>query len=226
MSENAVELRNVNKIYRNGVGHHALKDVNLVIEKGEFLAIVGPSGSGKSTLLNLIGLLDTPTSGEIYIRGVDVTKISQEERARIRNQELGFIFQYHYLLPDFTALENVMMPLLIARKSKAEAEKTARDLLELMGLGARMDHKFNQLSGGENQRVAVARALANNPAIVLGDEPTGNLDTKTSDAIYELLRHLNLERKQTFIIVTHNLDLAKKADRIIKLVDGIIIIPD
>ncbi len=223
MFEYAVEMRNVNKIYRNGVAHHALKDVDLIVKNGEFVAITGPSGSGKSTLLNLIGLLDTPTSGKIYLRGVDVMKISQEERARIRNQKLGFIFQYHYLLPDFTALENVMMPLLIARKSKIEAEKTARELLEMVGLSARMDHKFNQLSGGENQRVAVARALANNPAIVLGDEPTGNLDTKTSDAIYELLRHLNREREKTFIIVTHNPDLAKKADRIIKLVDGFII---
>lgn len=222
MSDIAVELRKVNKIYRDGVGHQALKDVDLTIKHGEFVAIVGPSGSGKSSLLNLIGLLDTPTSGEIYIEGVDVIHISPEERARIRNKELGFIFQYHHLLPDFTALENVMMPMLMARKSKGEAEKRAKELLEMMGLGERMTHKFNQLSGGENQRVAVARALVNSPAIVIGDEPTGNLDTKTSDAIYELLRRLNRERQETFIIVTHNPDLARKADRIIKLVDGLI----
>ncbi len=223
MSDIAVELRKVNKIYRDGIGHQALKDVDLAINHGEFVAIVGPSGSGKSSLLNLIGLLDKPTSGEIYIEGVDVINISPEERARIRNRELGFIFQYHHLLPDFTALENVMMPVLMARKSKVESEKIAKELLDLMGLKERMNHRSNQLSGGENQRVAVARALANNPTIVIGDEPTGNLDTKTSDAVYELLRRLNKERKETFIIVTHNPELAKKADRIIRLVDGAIV---
>ncbi|MDQ1275729.1 MAG: lipoprotein-releasing system ATP-binding protein [Euryarchaeota archaeon] len=215
-----IELKNLTKVYKNGVEFRALDNANLVIKKGEFVAIVGPSGSGKSTLMHLIGLLDTPSSGTLLIDGKDVTKMSDKERSAMRNRMLGFIFQYHHLLPDFTALENVMMPLLIAGKSRNEAKTIAEKLLKDVGLADRMDHRPGELSGGQNQRVAVARALSCSPAIVLGDEPTGNLDTKTGDLIYELLRRLNREYNQTFIVVTHNEELAGKADRVVKIVDG------
>ena len=215
-----IELKNLTKIYKNGMEFRALDNANLRIKKGEFVAIVGPSGSGKSTLMHLIGLLDTPSLGTLLIDGRDVTKMSDKERSEMRNRMLGFVFQYHHLLPDFTALENVIMPLLIAGKSRKKAKEIAEKLLKDVGLEDRMDHKPGELSGGQNQRVAVARALSCSPAIVLGDEPTGNLDTKTGDMIYELLRRLNREYNQTFIVVTHNEDLASKADRIIRLVDG------
>ncbi|AAM32529.1 MULTISPECIES: ABC transporter ATP-binding protein [Methanosarcina] len=215
-----IELKNLTKTYKNGVEFRALDSANLIIQKGEFVAIVGPSGSGKSTLMHLIGLLDTPSSGTLLIDGRDVTKMSDKERSAVRNRMLGFIFQYHHLLPDFTALENVMMPLLIAGKSRDEAKSVAEKLLKEVGLADRIDHRPGELSGGQNQRVAVARALSCSPAIVLGDEPTGNLDTKTGDLIYELLRRLNREYNQTFIVVTHNEELAGKADRVIKIVDG------
>lgn len=215
-----IELKNLTKIYKNGMEFHALDNANLRIKKGEFVAIVGPSGSGKSTLMHLIGLLDTPSSGTLLIDSNDVTKLSDKERSEMRNRMLGFVFQYHHLLPDFTALENVIMPLLIAGKNRKEAKAIAEKLLKEVGLEDRMDHRPGELSGGQNQRVAVARALSCSPAIVLGDEPTGNLDTKTGDLIYELLRRLNKEYNQTFIVVTHNEDLASKADRIIRLVDG------
>jgi len=215
-----IELKNLTKSYKNGMEFRALDNANLKIEKGEFVAIVGPSGSGKSTLMHLIGLLDTPSSGTLLIDSNDVTKLSDKERSEMRNRMLGFVFQYHHLLPDFTALENVIMPLLIAGKNRKEAKAIAEKLLKEVGLEDRMDHRPGELSGGQNQRVAVARALSCSPAIVLGDEPTGNLDTKTGDMIYELLRRLNKEYSQTFIVVTHNEDLDSKADRIIRLVDG------
>jgi len=198
----------------------ALDNANLRIKKGEFVAIVGPSGSGKSTLMHMIGLLDTPSSGTLLIDGKNVTNMSDKERSEMRNRILGFVFQYHHLLPDFTALENVIMLLLIAGKSRKEAQEIAENLLKEVGLEDRMDHKPGELSGGQNQRVAVARALSCSPAIMLGDKPTGNLDTKTGDLIYELLRRLNREYNQTFIVVTHNENLASKTDRIIRLVDG------
>jgi len=206
MSEGSpiIELKNLTKIYKNGVEFRALDNVNLRIERGEFVAIVGPSGSGKSTLMHMIGLLDTPSSGTLLIDKNNVTKMSDKERSEMRNRMLGFVFQYHHLLPDFTALENVIMPLLIAGKTKKEATEIAEKLLKEVGLEDRIDHRPGELSGGQNQRVAVARALSCSPAIVLGDEPTGNLDTKTGDMIYELLRRLNKEYNQTFIVVTHN----------------------
>jgi len=215
-----IQIKNLTKIFGDGVEIKALDGVNLDIEQGEFLAIVGPSGSGKSTLLNLIGILDTPTSGTVLLNGVDVTKMSDKERSRTRNKELGFIFQYHHLLPDFNALENVMMPLLISGVKSSKAREVARKVLDEVGLGDRMKHRPNQLSGGQNQRVAIARALANKPSIVIGDEPTGNLDSKASENIYELLRQLNREHNQTFILVTHDERMAVKTDRIIRLVDG------
>ena len=215
-----IQIKNLTKIFGDGVEIKALDGVDLDIERGEFLAIIGPSGSGKSTLLNQIGILDTPTSGTILLNGVDVTKMSDKERSRTRNKELGFIFQYHHLLPDFNALENVMMPLLISGIKSSQAREIARKVLDEVGLGDRMDHRPNQLSGGQNQRVAIARALVNKPSIVIGDEPTGNLDSKASENIYELLRQLNREHNQTFILVTHDERMAAKTDRIIRLVDG------
>lgn len=215
-----IQIKNLTKIFGNGVEIKALDGVDLDIVRGEFLSIIGPSGSGKSTLLNQIGILDTPTSGTILLNGVDVTKMSDKERSRTRNKELGFIFQYHHLLPDFNALENVMIPLLISGIKSSQAREVARKVLDEVGLGDRMKHRPNQLSGGQNQRVAIARALANKPSIVIGDEPTGNLDSKASDNIYELLRQLNSEHSQTFILVTHDEGMAAKTDRIIRLVDG------
>ncbi|AKB55050.1 MULTISPECIES: ABC transporter ATP-binding protein [Methanosarcina] len=215
-----IEIKNLTKTYKNGVEFNALDSVNLNIERGEFIAIVGPSGSGKSTLMHLIGLLDTPSSGTLLIDRNDVTKMSDKELSEIRNRTLGFVFQYHHLLPDFTALENVMMPLLISGKKKKGAREIAEKLLKEVGLEEKMDHRPNELSGGQNQRVAIARALSCSPSIVLGDEPTGNLDTKTGGMIYELLRQLNREYNQTFIVVTHSESLASKADKIIRLVDG------
>jgi len=218
-----IQIKNLTKIFGDGVEIKALDGVDLDIERGEFLAIVGPSGSGKSTLLNQIGILDTPTSGTILLNGVDITRMSDRERSKTRNRELGFIFQYHHLLPDFNAIENVMMPLLINSVKRSKARKMASRMLEEVGLADREDHRPNQLSGGQNQRVAIARALVNRPDIVIGDEPTGNLDSKASDAIYELLRMLNREHEQTFILVTHDEEMAAKTDRIIRLVDGRIV---
>ncbi len=215
-----IQIKNLTKIFGDGVEIKALDGVDLDIERGEFLAIIGPSGSGKSTLLNQIGILDTPTSGTILLNGIDVTKMSDKQRSKTRNKQLGFIFQYHHLLPDFNALENVMMPLLISGIKSSQAREIARKVLDEVGLGDRMDHRPNQLSGGQNQRVAIARALVNKPSIVIGDEPTGNLDSKASENIYELLRQLNREHNQTFILVTHDERMAAKTDRIIRLVDG------
>ena len=215
-----IQIKNLTKIFGDGVEIKALDGVDLDIERGEFLSIIGPSGSGKSTLLNQIGILDTPTSGTILLNGVDVTEMSDKQRSRTRNRELGFIFQYHHLLPDFNALENVMMPLLISGIKSSQAREVAHKVLDEVGLGDRMKHRPNQLSGGQNQRVAIARALVNKPSIVIGDEPTGNLDSKASDNIYELLRKLNREHNQTFILVTHDESMAAKTDRIIRLVDG------
>jgi lipoprotein-releasing system ATP-binding protein len=220
VSDDIIVLKDLSKIYGNGVEVRALDGVSVKIKAGEFVAIVGPSGSGKSTLLNMIGLLDTPSVGQIFLKGIDVSQASPEERARLRNQELGFVFQYHHLIPEFSALENVMMPMLIAKKGRAAAKERALELLSAVGLADRRDSRPNQLSGGQNQRVAVARALANGPSIVIGDELTGNLDTKTSDLIYNLLRELNRKINQTFILVTHDMRLAEKTDRILRIVDG------
>lgn len=221
--DDIIVLKDLSKIYGDGVQVRALDGVSLRIKAGEFVAIVGPSGSGKSTLLNMIGLLDTPSQGHITLKGIDVSRASPDERARLRNQELGFVFQYHHLIPEFTALENVMMPMLIANKSKVEAHLRAEELLAAVGLGDRLHSRPNQLSGGQNQRVAVARALANDPSIVIGDELTGNLDTKSSQLIYNLLRELNRKINQTFILVTHDMALAEKTDRILRIVDGKIV---
>jgi lipoprotein-releasing system ATP-binding protein len=190
------------------------------IAAGEMVAIVGPSGAGKSTLLHLLGGLDRPSAGTIRYDGIALSQLRDEALADFRNQHIGFVFQFHYLLPEFSALENAMMPALIRRRAKPEAKKEAQQLLINVGLGDRLHHRPGELSGGEQQRVAVARALMNAPAVVLADEPTGNLDRAMSQSLQLLLRQLNEERGQTFIIVTHDREFAAQMDRAISLVDG------
>ncbi len=197
-----------------------LKGVTLDVSAGEMLAVVGPSGSGKSTLLHLLGALERPDQGAIRFNGQDVFGLSDLDLAAFRNRHVGFVFQFHHLLPELTALENVMLPGLIARRSRGELLRETTELLRLMGLAERMDHRPGELSGGEQQRVAVARALLNHPDLVLADEPTGNLDRQSGEAIQVLLRRLNQERMHTFIVVTHNEAFAKALDRTVRLIDG------
>ena len=199
----------------------ALKSIDLKVQKNEYLALMGPSGSGKSTLMNLIGCLDSPTSGEYILHGIDVSKMSDGELADVRNKEIGFVFQTFNLLPRMTALENVALPLVYAGVSKVDREERARKVLLEVGLADRMTHKPNELSGGQRQRVAIARALINNPAIILADEPTGNLDSKTSQEIMNIFKEIH-KRGNTIIVVTHEPDIAAFADRIVRLKDGYI----
>jgi putative ABC transport system ATP-binding protein len=218
-----LEVQNVKKSYRMGkVLVPALQGVSFDVEEGEFLTIFGPSGSGKSTLLHLIGCLDRPDEGSIFVDGADVLKLGDDKLAELRLTKIGFVFQFFNLLPRLTALKNVELPLTIAGVPEKEALNKAKEMLSFLGLEARMNHKPSELSGGEQQRVAIARALINNPKIVLADEPTGNLDTKTGWEIVQLMRKLNAERKQTFIVVTHDPHIAETADRIIHLKDGLI----
>lgn len=200
----------------------ALKSVYFDIARGELLAIVGASGAGKSTLLQIIGTLDHPTSGTVLFEGKNLFRLSEQEQAEFRNRRIGFVFQFHHLLPEFTALENAALPALIQNRSPAQARAEAAAILQEVGLGHRLQHKPGELSGGEQQRVAVARALMQRPDIVLADEPTGNLDTHTGEALFALLRKLNRDRGTTFVIVTHNDKLSAQADRIIRMEDGMI----
>ncbi len=200
-----------------------VKNVSIEINKGEIVAIVGKSGAGKSTLLHILGTLDRPSSGEIYLDNKLVSTMSDKELSSFRNQHIGFVFQFHHLLPEFTAIENVMIPALIRKSPKKEAETRANELLKYLGLGARTSHKPSQLSGGEQQRVAVARALMNKPLVIFADEPSGNLDTQTSRELHELFYQLNKDFSQTFVMVTHNTELASMAHRSIQMKDGIII---
>jgi ABC-type lipoprotein export system ATPase subunit len=213
-----VETHELTKIYGDGVGVRALDGVSLTIYAGEFVAVMGPSGSGKSTLLNLLGALDRPTSGACIVAGQDLGKVKDLDR--FRSKTVGFVFQLHNLIPTLTALENVEIPLQEENMSDAARRARAEELLALVGLGDRLHFLPGQLSGGQRQRVAIARALANNPAIVLADEPTGNLDSKSTDEIMDLLRQLNREQGTTFIVVTHNPAVARAADRIVTLRDG------
>lgn len=218
---NLIRVVDLYKSYYDGLTElPVLKGIDLAVKRGEIVAVVGASGVGKSTLLHLLGGLDRPTEGTIFYEGEDTFALNDRELDRFRNEEIGFVFQFHHLLPEFTALENVAMPGLIAGQPSDVAHHRSAELLDYVGLGERVSHRSFELSGGERQRVAIARALMNQPKVILADEPTGNLDAKTSEAVHDLLWGLNDQFNQTFIIVTHNQSLARRADRLIELVDG------
>ncbi len=218
---NILELKDINKIYGKDVQTQVLYDINLSFGDGTFNSVIGQSGSGKSTLLNIMGTLDQPTSGEVTIAGTKVNTMKGNPLADLRNRTIGFVFQFHYLLPEFTALENVLMPFRIQNgKVTKEVKERAEELMKLVGLEKVKNNPANRMSGGQQQRTAIARSLINNPKIILADEPTGNLDSESTENIYELLRKINEERKTTFIIITHDRRIAEKADRIIEIKDG------
>jgi lipoprotein-releasing system ATP-binding protein len=214
-----IDIKNITKSFGS---LEVLKGINLHIEKGEVVSIVGPSGAGKTTLLQIIGTLDKPDSGSVCIDGIDTTKLSQKKLADFRNRHIGFVFQFHQLLPEFTALENIMIPAYIAGTNNKAAKQRAEELLQFMGLSDRAKHKPNELSGGEKQRVAVARALVNNPAVILADEPSGSLDSKNKEELHQLFFDLRDKFGQTFVIVTHDEQLASITDRTIHMRDGIL----
>lgn len=222
MNKKILELKNVNKIYKTKAEEiHVLKNINLTFNSGDFVSIQGKSGSGKTSLLNILGLLDVPTSGDVFIDEKKVNMKDEKLKNILRNRKIGFVFQFHYLLNEFTALENVMMPALVNKSmTKDKAKKRAKELLKMVDLGHRINHKPNELSGGEKQRVAIARAMINNPEMILADEPTGNLDTETSNVINELFKKISREENQAIIIVTHSLELANMATYKYKIENG------
>ncbi|KFI10640.1 lipoprotein-releasing ABC transporter ATP-binding protein LolD [Vibrio coralliilyticus] len=221
---NLLQCHNICKTYREGsLDTQVLKGVSFDLKKGELVSIIGSSGSGKSTLLHILGALDDTTQGEVTFLGQNLSKLSSNKQAKLRNQHLGFVYQFHHLLVDFSALENVAMPLLIGGTKTAKAKEAAKVLLDKVGLSHRMDHRPSELSGGERQRVAIARALVNSPDLVLADEPTGNLDHKTALAIYDLMRELNEQSGTAFLVVTHDGELASKMDRQLHMQDGLLL---
>ncbi|MBY6106589.1 lipoprotein-releasing ABC transporter ATP-binding protein LolD [Ferrimonas balearica] len=221
MSEPLLQCIDLGKVYQEGRQKiRVLQGLNLTVNAGELVAVVGSSGSGKSTLLHLLGTLDTPSEGEVRFRGQNLTRLSEAQRNRLRNADLGFVYQFHHLLPEFTALENVAMPLMISGLSRKQSAERAAELLARVGLAERHHHKPGELSGGERQRVAIARALANQPALVLADEPTGNLDATTAESIYSLIRELAAEQGTAFVVVTHDRDLAARLDRQLEMKAG------
>ncbi|MBU3193032.1 ABC transporter ATP-binding protein [Clostridium algidicarnis] len=218
-----IEMKNIDKTYGSIVKTQVLFDLSLDFEEGSFNSIIGQSGSGKSTLLNIMGTLDTPTRGEVIIDGTNTKGMSKNKLSKLRNETIGFIFQFHYLLPEFTALENVLMPYRIKKVNPPkEVYERANELLDLLGLNNVKNNLSTMMSGGQQQRTAIARALINNPKIILADEPTGNLDSESTENIYNLLREINERYKTTFIIITHDKKIAEKADRIVEIKDGII----
>lgn len=223
MAQNSsvLKVQDLKKELRSGeLTVQALRGVSFEVQRGEFMGIIGPSGSGKSTLLGLIGGLDTPTTGKVWIDGVDITNMNERKLTQIRNEKIGFIFQFFNLIPTLSALENVALPIQFANRRKFNATQRAKELLTLLGLGDRLNNRPSQLSGGQQQRVAIARALANEPAILLGDEPTGNLDSESSEIVMQALREVRERTQTTVILVTHSADIAAQLDRVITLVDG------
>ncbi len=221
MTETVLEARDVQRRFQQGpVTLEVLHAVNVVIAAGERLSIVGASGSGKTTLLQILGGLDKPSAGHVLVDGKDIHLLSERERGELRNHALGFVYQFHHLLPEFSALENVAMPLLVRRMHTGEAKDRAREILKRVGLGERLTHRPHQLSGGERQRAAVARALVTQPKLVLADEPTGNLDGKNAEAVFELMLELNRERGTSLVVVTHDLRIAARMDRALELENG------
>ena len=227
-SDVVLRLEKVCKSYNVGttVEVEVLHDIALTLRRGEFVALIGPSGSGKSTLLNIVGLLDRPTKGRLFIEGEETSILDDTAITRLRGRNIGFVFQYHYLISAFTALENVMMPLLVEHAFPTECmRQRAHGLLDEIGLAQWENNLANNMSGGQQQRVAIARALAMNPALILADEPTGNLDTKSANAVFEMMRQANKTNGTTFLLVTHNMDLARRRDHIVEVVDGRIVVP-
>ena len=216
-----LELKDINKVYGDKVKNQVLFDVNLDFEESSFNSIIGQSGSGKSTLMNIIGTLDTPTSGQVLINGKDTSKMNKDELAVLRNETIGFIFQFHHLLPEFTVLENVLMPYRIMHnKVTKEAKERAEYLIDMVGLSKVKNNGSTEISGGQQQRAAIARSLINEPKLILGDEPTGNLDSETTKIIFDLMKEINEELKTTFILITHDQKVAQETDRVIEIQDG------
>lgn len=216
-------MLSVSHVIKNYAAFTVVNDVSFTVQKGEILSIVGPSGAGKSTLLHIMGALDKPDSGSVQIDGTDIFKLPSKKQAAFRNKHLGFVFQFHHLLPEFSAIENVCMPLWIANVGKKEAVKMATDMLQIVGLGSRLNNKPSELSGGEQQRVAIARALVTKPSVVMADEPTGNLDSANAQGVHDLFLQLRKDLGQTFVMITHNDALAQMTDRILTMRDGKIV---